>query len=250
MLIDESFGQPRQGELFFLHGWGQNRESFRELASLFEGSYRGHLIDLPGFGEAPPPPPDWSTADYAELLSEYLKQFSRARMVVVGHSFGGRIAVRLAGKADSRLAGIVLIGVPGLPIARFSRRSLRRWGIRNLRKLLQLLRPVTGPAPLDWHTARFGSKDYLNAGQLRSLLVRTVNENLTEAAKTIACPSLLLWGSDDREAPAGIASAYARLIRGKAQMIILPHKDHFPFQGTGAHLCALKIRSWLEADVQ
>jgi pimeloyl-ACP methyl ester carboxylesterase len=76
-----------------------------------------------------------------------------------------------------------------------------------------------------------------------------VNEDLTESAKSIECPVLLLWGTDDRETPPSLASRYQQLLDGRATISLLPHKDHYLYTGTGAHLCAFKIRSWLPAHV-
>ena len=104
-----------------------------------------------------------------------------------------------------------------------------------------------GEAPLAWQTRRFGSKDYLAAGALRPILVRTVNEDLTECARSVSCPVLLLWGSDDTEAPPSLGYRYRDLMNGRATLEILPHKDHYLFAGTGAHLCAFKIHKWLES---
>ena len=56
---------------------------------------------------------------------------------------------------------------------------------------------------------------------------------------------LLLWGTDDTETPPWLALRYAALMDGRATIDVLPHKDHHLYAGTGAHLCALKIRSWL-----
>ena len=170
-------------------------------------------------------------------------------VVLVGHSFGGRVAIRLAARRLEQIRGLVLMGVPGLPEPGLSRRALRRSAIRLLRKFLRSIAPLTGPRPLDWHTRRFGSKDYLAAGPLRSILVRVVGEDLTESAKAIACPTLLLWGTDDQEAPTWLALKYRELVDGRATLELLPHKDHHPQAGTGGHLCGFKIRSWLAAHV-
>ena len=111
-----------------------------------------------------------------------------------------------------------------------------------------MVRGLTGPGPLAWHTRRFGSKDYLAAGKMRDVLVRAVNENLTDSAQAIACPALLLWGSDDRETPPWLAYRFLELMNSqgtRATLEMLPHKDHYLYAGTGAHLCAFKIRSWI-----
>lgn len=245
-LVAETIGTRESEHLLFLHGWGVTRESLRGIAVLFEPTYRCHLIDLPGFGEAPAPPEDWDTIRYADLLQEYLFATVRGSVVLVGHSFGGRLAVRLAARRPPLLRGIVLMGVPGLPIPKPMGVRARRAGIRALRRVLRAASPVTGQRPLEWHGQRFGSADYrAAAGSLRSVLVRTVNENLTDLARAVDCPALLLWGGDDRETPPALAREYARLLGSRAELHILPHKDHHLYAGTGAHLCAHKMRAWL-----
>jgi pimeloyl-ACP methyl ester carboxylesterase len=231
----------------FLHGWGGSRESLRGIATLFQHSHRVHLIDLPGFGEAPPPPPDWDTIHYTDLVQQYILDRLSGTVVLIGHSFGGRVSVRLAARHLAQVRAIVLMGVPGLPQPSWSWTRMRRTAIRLLRKILIAARPVIGARGVEWHTARFGSKDYMAAGVLRPVFVRVVNEDLTESARSVACPALLIWGTDDQETPPWLASRYAQLMGGRATVELLPHADHHLYVGTGAHLCGYKIRSWLPA---
>ena len=79
------------------------------------------------------------------------------------------------------------------------------------------------------------------------IFVKVVNEDLTESARAVACPALLIWGTDDTETPPWLAFRYAALMDGRATLDLLPHKDHHLYTGTGAHLCAFKIRDWLAA---
>jgi pimeloyl-ACP methyl ester carboxylesterase len=257
-LVDELSGVSSADHILFLHGWGGNRESLRGVAALFQHTHRIHLLDLPGFGDAPPPPESWGTVEYADLVQQYLFERVSGQALLVGHSFGGRVSIRLASRHLPQIRDLVLMGVPGLPQPAFSRARIRRWSVRTLRRVLIGLQPVVGSGPVKWHSERFGSKDYQAAGVLRPVLVRTVNEDLTESARLIACPTLLIWGCEDSEAPPWLAERYAGLIGGTARggagaagrgeavtVRMLPHKDHFPFNGTGAHLCADIIRHWL-----
>ncbi len=234
--------------LLFLHGWATDRESLRGLAALFEHTHTVHLIDLPGFGEAQSPPADWGTIEYTDLVQQYILERVPGPVILVGHSFGGRISVRLAARHLPGVHGLVLMGVPGLPQPLFTTRTVRRWWIRTLRKALVALSPVIGNRGVDWHTRTYGSRDYLAAGPLRPVLVKVVNENLTESAEAIACPTLLLWGTADRETPMWLGERYRRILGSRASLERLPHKDHYAFTGTGAHLCGFKIRRWLEAS--
>ncbi len=247
-LVDEISGDAVSRHIVFLHGWGGNRESLRGIATLFQHTHRVHLLDLPGFGEAPPPPESWGTVEYADLVQQYLLEQVRGTVVLVGHSFGGRVSVRLASRRLTQIRDLVLLGVPGLPQPALSKVRLRRWGIRALRKGLIALKPLVGEGGVRWHTARFGSKDYQAAGALRSILVQTVNEDLTESAKRIACPALLVWGTDDTDTPPWLAARYASLIGAKATVSLLPHKDHHLYTGTGAHLVGQQMRTWLKAQ--
>jgi pimeloyl-ACP methyl ester carboxylesterase len=249
-LIDEQLGSSDAPHMMFLHGWGGNRESLRPIGALFQQTYRVHLVDLPGFGDAPPPPSDWDTITYTDLVQRYLLERISGPVVLVGHSFGGRVAVRLAARRLPQIRAMVLLAVPGLPAPAYSRARLRRLAIRLLRRALALGVPIAGKGPLDWHTRTFGSRDYLDAGVLRSVLVRTVNEDLTESAKAVACPVLLLWGTDDRETPPWLAERFAALMDGRSRVELLPHKDHYLYAGTGAHLCAHKMRTWLAAHAE
>jgi pimeloyl-ACP methyl ester carboxylesterase len=242
-------GIATSNHIVFLHGWGANRDSLRGIGTLFQHTHQVHLLDLPGFGEAPPPPSTWNTIDYTDLVQQFVLDRLPGRVILVGHSFGGRVSVRLAARRLSPIVGLVMMGVPGLPRPSFSRGQLRRMGIRWLRRLLIAARPITGQKPIDWHTRRYASKDYLNAGVLRPVFVKVVNEDLTESASAVACPTLLLWGTDDAETPPWLGRRYNELMGGRATLEWLPHKDHFLYTGTGAHLCGYKIRQWAAAHL-
>jgi pimeloyl-ACP methyl ester carboxylesterase len=247
-LVVEVLGQPGERHILFLHGWGGSRDSLRGIATLFQHRFRVHLIDLPGFGEAPAPPEGWGTVEYADLVQQYMFERVPGSVVLVGHSFGARISLRLAARRLPQLRAMVLMGAPGLPRPMLSRASIRRAAIRRLRRALIAMRGVTGQRPIEWHTRRFGSRDYVAAGPLRPVLVKTVNEDLTETARLAAVPALLLWGARDTETPVWLGERYKDLMDGRARLEVLPHKDHHLYMGTGAHLCAFKIRSWLEAQ--
>jgi pimeloyl-ACP methyl ester carboxylesterase len=246
-LIDEVLGSTTSRHMVLLHGWGGNRESLRGIGTLFEQTHTVHLLDLPGFGEAPPPPPDWDTVRYADLVEGYLVDRCPGTVIVVGHSFGGQVAVRLAARRLAQIRGLVLMGVPRLPRPFYSPLRLRASGIRWLRRVLRIARFMVGSKPLDWHTRRFASKDYREAGPMRSVLVRSVNENLTASARAVTCPTLLLWGADDKETPVWLAIRFKKLIGDRATLEVLPHKDHHLQTGSGAHLCGYRIRRWLAA---
>ena len=148
-------GATGSHHIVFLHGWGGNRDSLRGIGTLFQHTHQVHLIDLPGFGDAPPPPADWSTINYTDLVQQYLLERLTGPVLLVGHSFGGRVSVRLAARRLPQIHGLVLVSVPGLPQSQVSRQGVRRLAIRQLRRLLIALKPLAGQRPIDWHTRRY-----------------------------------------------------------------------------------------------
>ena len=90
-----------------LHGW---RRTHTDLLGVF-GELPGISIDLPGFGASPVPDGPWGSPEYATAVLPLLDELAEPR-VVVGHSFGGRVAVQLAAMAPQRVGALVLTGVP------------------------------------------------------------------------------------------------------------------------------------------
>src|SRR5206468_41381 len=99
---------------------------------------------------------------------QYITDRLSGTVILVGHSFGARVALRLAARRLPQIQQLVLMAAPGLPPSGFSRVRVRRLWIRTLRKFLGTVRGLTGPAPLAWHTRTYGSRDYLAAGDLRT----------------------------------------------------------------------------------
>ena len=82
------------------------------------------------------------------------------------------------------------------------------------------------------------------------MLVKTVNEDLTEEARKITAPTMLLWGEKDTEAPVEFCYRYRTLVPGAAPlnggaMVVIPQADHFLYEGSGSYLAAYHIERWL-----
>lgn len=200
-----------------MHGWGRNRTDFDAVLAGLDA----YAIDLPGFGVSPPPPAAWTAADYAEqAVAPILGEFPDP-VVVVGHSFGGRVAVCLAAAHPDRVASLVLVGVPLLRSAPRARPRLRYRALRALHRV-----GVVGDDAMERARRRHGSADYRQASPLmRQVLVQAVAESYEDELATIACPTELLWGEGDTEVPVAVAEA-ARAIAGHARLTVVPGAGH------------------------
>ncbi len=239
--------------IVLLHGWGRSLDAVRQLGELLAQNGRVVLLDLPGFGRSPLPYPasneggGWGTLEYSERVKEFLDQSGITECILLGHSFGGRISVRLASKHPDLVKGLILIGSHGLKRTRRLKDEARvRW-IRAITKTTKALDGLTGTRLFARYLApHFGSRDYNAAGDLRRTLVKTVNEDLTVQASSIKAPTLLLWGANDTETPVDLAQSFHRLITN-SELHIFPNKGHEPFTDVGSHLLAQYIDQFLSS---
>ncbi|HQH28232.1 MAG TPA: alpha/beta hydrolase [Oligoflexia bacterium] len=232
-----------------LHGWGQTKENLRPLGELLAEFASVHLVDLPGFGDSTPPPGIWGTEEYAARILAYLDELDLRRVVLLGHSFGGKVALRFAAKHPERLEKLVLIASSGLRPHRAWRKRLRFFAISVLRCVVRFIEKYLRlPAYRKWFIARFASPDYKNAGLLRQTFVRVVNEDLAPFVARISTPALLLWGNEDTETPPETAERLHKLLR-HSKLLVLPGRGHYPFFDSGLHLCAHYITDFLREGI-
>src|SRR4051794_18678857 len=91
------------------HGWGHDHHVFLPLARALERRGAHSLIDFPGFGQSPPPPATWTTADYADAMADWISTFPRTPRIWIGHSFGCRVGLQLASRHPGLIDGLFLI---------------------------------------------------------------------------------------------------------------------------------------------
>jgi pimeloyl-ACP methyl ester carboxylesterase len=233
--------------IIMLHGWNRSLNDLKPLAEILAEHANVYVLDLPGFGKTPPPPVEgWDTSQYSELIVQFIKSKNLDKVVLIGHSFGGRISLRIAARYPEKVERIILIDSHGLRPVRSFYQNLRIHLIKKSAKLIKFIDKVSGSKFYQEKFAkRFGSPDYQNAGILKNTFVKTISEDQTEDVAKIEAKSLLLWGSEDRETPLALARKFNQLMRN-SKLIILEGKDHSPFHGVGSHLCANHIIKFLE----
>ncbi len=217
-----------------LHGWGRSHADFdTALIDLVE-THPGTgavALDLPGFGASPAPSEAFGAAGYAEMVRPVLSECG-PRVVVVGHSFGGRIAVELATRFPDSVAALVLCGVPLLqrtdrPVAP---PALRYRIVRGLHR-----RRLLGEGAMERMRQRYGSPDYRRAtGVMRNVFVAAVNETYESQLGRVSQPVELVWGRQDDEVPVEVAERAAGLL-ADPRLAVLDGVGHdVPTEAPGA----------------
>ncbi len=172
-------------------------------------------MDFYGFGKTPHPQHPLTLKDYAEGVNEIIKQYKMEDVILIGHSFGGRVAILIASDS-SRIGGIVLVDSAGIKPRRklkyyykvIKYKLCKKLGIRNIKA---------------------GSDDYNKlSGVMKETFVNVVNQDLTKRLPDITVPALIIWGEKDRETPFYMAKKLNKHIKG-SRLNILEGAGHYSY---------------------
>ena len=215
--------------IVLLHGWGTSGDSLSGIAKALEDRFRVYAIDLPGFGWTSPPSAVWGMRDYASHIDAFMGSAKIPSASVLGHSFGGRIALALAAQDPHRVRSLVLVASAGIRPRRGPAYSLKVLAAKLGKRLFSF--PMwggLGERLVSAISQRVGSRDYRNAGPMRSTLVKVVNEDVRGMLSSIRAPTLIIWGDRDQEVPRSSMEIMAGAIKG-SQLEVLEGAGHFPF---------------------
>ncbi len=222
--INVNYIQYGEGkDVLLLHGWGQNIQMMKPIGDNLCRNHRITIIDFPGFGESDEPLVPWTIRDYAVLVEKLVKELGIKKPVVMGHSFGGRVAIYFS--ADNPIEKLVLFGSPCIREETALPLSVR---------ILKKLKTLPGLDKLGEKMKKYiGSRDYKAASPImRQTLVNVVNEDLASYARKIEEPTLLIWGENDTEAPVEGAKQLEKIMID-AGLIILPGTHYAYLENLG-----------------
>lgn len=205
--LKEGNGSP----LILLHGWGSNKETFRGIIDHLSDEYCCFSIDLPGFGESPIEH-SMSLDDYVCVLEDFIKINGIEKPIILGHSFGGRIAISFASNHD--VSKLILVDSAG--VRKFNLKVFLKIKVYKFMKLLGIKKNI-------------GSSDYRNASDvLKQTMNKIVPIDLTNRLELIDAETLILWGELDETTKLSDGKLMSKLIRNSA-LIVIPKAKHFPY---------------------
>jgi pimeloyl-ACP methyl ester carboxylesterase len=227
--------------LVILHGWGASAKSYDKLKPLLEQKgISVFVFDLPGFGNEAVPKEAWDVDDYAEwtrvkIERELDSRFygndnSERKIILFGHSFGGRIAIKLAARYSEKIEKLILCDAAGITprpkvkINLFAQLSKVGKIIFSL-PILNIIKPIAKKGIY----FLVGARDYsrLENPVMKDIFRKVVDEDLTFCLANIKSKTLIIWGKDDKETL--VLDAYA--MNGKitgSKLEILENTGHSP----------------------
>lgn len=210
-------------DILLLHGWGQNIEMMKPIGDNFCDKFRITILDFPGFGQSDEPKEPWNIEKYVCLVEELASKLKIKKPIVIGHSFGGRVAIKFSSR--NPIEKLVLFGSPCIRIQENLSLSVR---------LLKKIKKLPGMNGIGEYMKQFiGSRDYKAASPvMRQTLVEVVNEDLSKYAREIEAPTLLIWGLNDEEAPVSDARELEKIMVDAA-LITMPGTHYAYLENLG-----------------
>ena len=225
--------------VLFLHGWGAPAETYRLMLDHLAGYCRVVAPDLPGFGGSAEPETPWCVDDYLVWTEAFVAALGLTEVVLMNHSFGGRISIKLLAKRPLPFGvkKAVFMDAAGILPKRGAKYYFKVYSYKLMKKLL--------PGLAQKRQGKVGSADYRNASPLmRQTMVKCINEDLTHLLKENPVSTLLIWGSADTATPLSDGQKMERLIPD-AGLVVLEGAGHFAFAEQWG-LCSRVLDSFLK----
>ena len=194
--------------IIILHGWGLSAKRFGPLADVLKKKgYRVFVPDFPGFGASKMPPRPFFLSDYVSFLAFYIQKNKLQDVVLIGHSFGGRVSLKYAMSPRPYLRALILTGTPGFTpvpgkklflfifLAKIGKFFFSIWPLHLIREKIRLR-----------YYYLVGAREFYRAeGVMRETFKLIVQEELLSAMGQVRAPCLLVWGALDQITPVWIA---------------------------------------------
>ena len=214
----EFYGEGKD-TIILLHGWGQNIQMMKPIGDKMCYNHQILIVDLPGHGESDEPDFAWTLYDYVEMLKELIESLKLKNIILIGHSFGGKISLLYS--SMYKVKKVVVFGSP-------YKKKVQKESLKL--KVLKMLKNIPGLNKLeDVAKKHIGSTDYKNASKtMREVLVNHVNLDITEDIKKIKVPLLIIWGTNDQAVPIEDAYELEKLVPG-AGLVVYQNCTHYAY---------------------
>ncbi len=209
--------------IVFLHGWRSSSAVWLPVLPSFQ-QLKIYAFDLPGFGKSQTPPDTFDFDDYVELVHDAMVALGIQSCVLVGHSFGGRIAIALSSRYPETVRRLVLAGASGIRMHAGITRAFAA-----VAHLFKPLFSVPGLSAVRTQLYRLiGADDYLATPRLRKVFVRVVQYDVRALLPKVLAPTLIIWGKKDTQTPLWAGKLMQQEIPD-ARLVVFARSGHMSF---------------------
>lgn len=220
-----------QGEgepVLILHGWGCSKDTVQSITEHIAKTHRAYALDMPGFGETPPPNEIFGIEQYTQVVEKFCRKLNIENPILIGHSFGGRISILFSSR--NQTSKVMLVDAAGIVPKRTLKYHIKVRSYKIYKKLLPLfVGKQEAERRIEERRNRSGSADYRAAqGIMRAVFVKIVNEDLKYVMPKIKAPTLMIWGELDTATPLSDARTMEKLIKGSG-VAVMKGCGHYSF---------------------
>ncbi|MBU4299565.1 alpha/beta hydrolase [Patescibacteria group bacterium] len=231
--------------LLILHGWQSSKEKWQavkeKIEQYNENSSRCIRVtapDLPGFKKETGLTHPWDLGDYLNWLEKFSSEIPEP-FFLLGHSFGGRLAIKFALRHPEKLNGLILVGTAGIKHKKTSF-ELFLSKIAKMGNKFYFL-PFFSFFRKIFYRFIVRKTDYLKTeGLLKETFKKIVAEDLTPFLPQVQIPCLIIWGKNDKITPLEDANLLKEKIKN-SRLEILENVGHTPYLETPEKLAEIII---------
>lgn len=221
--------------ILILHGWGHfipGQHRFAKVKELLEKSgYTVFAPDLPGFGANELTKEELFFEDYVNFVKSVIEKNKLSKVVLIGHSFGGRIAIAFTAKYPQLVSKLILASPSGIPHKLSPKKRLISIIAKVGKQVLQfkLLESFYKPLRKLLYKS-IGETDYYKSGSLKKTFRNIYQVSIVNDLPKISVPTLVIWGEMDTFVPVIDAHIMHKII-AKSKMTIWKNAGHkFPYE--------------------
>lgn len=239
-------GPDTKTSILLLHGWGANIAAFNPVIENLSKNFKVYAIDFPGFGQSENPDKNYHVEDYSKLVLEFINQKGLEKVILVGHSFGGRVIIKLVGKLGFKPEKIILVDSAGIKPKKTFKRKVKECTFKCIKNIANLvLGKKNAKKIIDKYKNKLGSEDYKNADEtMKEVFKNVINEDLTEYLPNINASTLLIWGERDLDTPISDGKLMEKLIPD-AGLVTISGAGHFSYLDNCNYFLAV-VNNFLE----
>jgi len=207
--------------LLFLHGAIATSEAYLPLLTKLSSIYHVLAPVHPGHGKSFHLPQDWKLNDYVHTYKSFCTELAFAPEILVGHSFGGTLALLLA--AQGLTAQVITMDPPGLPFD-FTPKNYGEAMIHEARDVLQQKPGINRIKEMAQASGTLVETAVRHPDEISRFVKYGPKFNIARELRKIQTSVTLLWGKDDIIVPVGI---------GRRMHAFIPHAHMDVFLGKG-----------------
>ena len=230
--------------ILILHGWGGSSDSWLAVQRILaEKGYSVIVPDLPGFGKSTTAQEPWGVKEYNAFVLKLTEELDLNNFFLVGHSFGGQIAVKFTVQYPEKINKLILCDSAAIR---------PKPGLKT--RIIFFLARIGNAVFTPRHLARFKdiarnffyiflrNRDYVKAnGVMKETIKKVLNEDLLEDLENIENKTLIVWGEKDKMVPLKYAYIFKEKINN-SELEIIPKVGHSPHLETPEKLVDIVLK--------